>query len=276
MCLKDLLASKPVIMGILNITPDSFSDGGECSSVEGAVERAGEFLKRGATILDIGGESTRPYAAIVSPEAEIIRVLPVIESIIRRYPKAIISIDTRNAVTMKAALDAGASIINDVSALQYDVHSVCVAANSNAPICLMHMKGNPQDMQNAPVYEDVIQEIMAFFIDRIEFCTSNGIDKKRLILDPGLGFGKTLEHNLQILKNLKTFKKLGCPLLIGASRKSFIGKLYNDAPSDQRLGGSIAAALYAVQNGADIVRVHDVEETAQAFRISSSIQSSEE
>lgn len=263
-------------MGILNITPDSFSDGGDYNSVDRAVERAGDFLRQGAAILDIGGESTRPYADAVTPEEEISRVVPVIKAIIEKFPKAVISIDTRNAVVMKVALEAGASIINDVSALQYDPESVKIAAGSDIPVCLMHMKGTPQDMQDKPVYENVIEEIMGFFKERIEFCVKNGVEKERLILDPGIGFGKAVQHNLLILKHIDQFKMLGCPLLVGASRKSFIGKLYNDAPADQRLGGSIAAALYAVQNGANIVRVHDVEETAQALRIFSSIQSSDE
>lgn len=276
MYLKDFLQNKPIIMGILNITPDSFSDGGDYNSVDRAVERAGDFLRQGAAILDIGGESTRPYADAVTPEEEISRVVPVIKAIIEKFPKAVISIDTRNAVVMKVALEAGASIINDVSALQYDPESVKIAAGSDIPVCLMHMKGTPQDMQDKPVYENVIEEIMGFFKERIEFCVKNGVEKERLILDPGIGFGKAVQHNLLILKHIDQFKMLGCPLLVGASRKSFIGKLYNDAPADQRLGGSIAAALYAVQNGANIVRVHDVEETAQALRIFSSIQSSDE
>tara|TARA_B100001989_G_C24545827_1_gene470685 strand:- start:336 stop:1169 length:834 start_codon:yes stop_codon:yes gene_type:complete len=276
MRLKDLLTDTLIIMGILNITPDSFSDGGEYNSVDRAVQRAGEFIKQGALILDIGGESTRPYADIVLPEDEISRVVPVIEGIIKRYPYAVISIDTRNAVTMKAALEVGARIINDVSALQHDPQSIKVAAEYNdAPVCLMHMKGTPQDMQDKPEYVNIIEEIMDFFRERIEFCADHRIRKERLILDPGIGFGKTLQHNLQIIKHFDQFKELGCPLLFGASRKSFIAKLCDEAQTNERLGGSLAAAIYAAGQGADILRVHDVQETAQALKIFSSIQSSE-
>ncbi|MDH5722066.1 MAG: dihydropteroate synthase [Alphaproteobacteria bacterium] len=276
MRLKDLLQNKPVIMGILNITPDSFSDGGHHNSVEKAVERAGGFLSQGATILDIGGESTRPYADVVTPEDEISRVVPVITAIIKKFPEAVISIDTRNSATMRAALDAGASMINDVSALQHDPESIKLATEADVPVCLMHMKGTPEDMQDKPVYEDVIQEITNFFKERVEFCISHDVKKENIILDPGIGFGKTVHHNLLILKHIDQFKSLGYPLLIGASRKSFIAKISENAPVDKRLGGSIASALYASEKGADILRVHDVEETAQALRIYSSIQSSDE
>ncbi len=262
----------PIIMGILNVTPDSFSDGGECNSTGHAVEHALTLLKQGADILDIGGESTRPNAQIVCVEEEINRVVPVIEKI--RDSAEYISIDTRNAVTMRAALNAGANIVNDVSGLSHDPDTINVLSDyDDVPVCIMHMKGTPKDMQNAPHYEDVVDDILSFFELSMERCMTHGVDVSRVILDPGIGFGKTLDHNLKILKSIKRFKSLGCPVLIGASRKSFIGTLSGEDDPKQRLAGSLSVAIHAMEQGADILRVHDVKDTCQALHVYRSVSS---
>lgn len=261
----------PLVMGILNCTPDSFFDGGKYPSVDDAVFRALEMIEQGADIVDVGGESTRPGSAAVSVEEELQRVVPVIAGI-RKKSKTPISIDTTKAAVAKAAVEAGADIINDISALRFDSRMTEVVRETSTPVVLMHMQGTPAAMQIAPTYEHVVEEIHAFFAERIEFCIANGIEKPRIVIDPGIGFGKRLEDNLAILANLGTFTSLGCPILIGLSRKSFIGKLVNEAGSDDRLGGSIAGALLAVQKGASIVRVHDVAETAQALRMMQALQ----
>ncbi|MGH1455517.1 MAG: dihydropteroate synthase [Alphaproteobacteria bacterium] len=263
----------PLIMGIVNVTPDSFFDGGDYNAPQAAINHGLELLGHGADILDIGGESTRPNAEIVSVEDEIARVLPVIKGL--KEKAKFISIDTRNAATMHAAIMAGANIINDVSALTHDPESMGVAAQSALPICLMHMKGTPQTMQNEPTYTDVIDEIMKYFEKRLEECEAHGINPSRVIIDPGIGFGKTLEHNLLILKNLNRFQVLGCPVLLGVSRKSFIGTLDQNAKNAKdRLGGSLAAALYGAFNGdAQILRVHDVADTRQSINVYHAISS---
>lgn len=255
----------PLIMGIVNVTPDSFSDGGQYANAETAVSHGLKLLEQGADILDVGGESTRPNAAEVSVEEEVKRVVPVIEGL--QSTKSVISIDSRNAETIQCAIGAGANLINDVSALSHDVNSLNVAASCSAPICLMHMRGKPETMQENPVYGDVVDEICAYFEDRMELCTRHGIDVSRLILDPGIGFGKTVDHNLDILKNIRRFKSLGCPVLIGASRKSFIGEIVGETHPQDRLGGSLAVAIYAAEHGADILRVHDVAQTVQALKL---------
>lgn len=256
---------KTKIMGIVNVTPDSFSDGGEYDGIS----HAKQLLEEGSDILDIGGESTRPGAETVQLEEEIKRIKPVISTLKGRE----MSIDTRNAQTMQAAIEAGATMLNDVSALRHDPESVNVVAQSNLPVCLMHMQGTPQDMQNRPTYDNVIDEICAFFEERLNFCTKNGIDQKNIILDPGIGFGKTLEHNLTILKNLDQFKKLGCSLLLGVSRKSFIQKITGEDDPKKRLTGSIAASLYNIKY-VDILRVHDVWQTRQALAVFDAIEKS--
>lgn len=249
---------KTKIMGVVNVTPDSFSDGGDYDGVK----HGQKLLEEGADILDIGGESTRPCAKTVYPDEEISRIKPVISSL----KGAEISIDTRNAKTMQAAVEAGATMLNDVSALRYDPESVDVVSQSALPICIMHMQGAPEDMQNAPEYENVIDEICTFFEERLNFCKSNGIKEKNIILDPGIGFGKTLEHNLVILKNLHEFKRFGCKILLGVSRKSFIEKITGESDPKKRLGGSLSAALYNIEH-VDILRVHDVWQTRQALSV---------
>lgn len=261
----------PMIMGVVNVTPDSFSDGGAYLAASKAIAHGKLLLKEGADILDIGGESTRPNAETISVEEEIERILSVIEGLAVHAPY--ISIDTRNAATMQAAIQVGANIINDVSGLTHDPAASDIVAQSGLPVCIMHMKGNPQTMQNAPTYENVIDEIMSFFEERLEFCSRHNIGSKNIILDPGIGFGKTLEHNLSIVKNINKFKVFNCPVLLGASRKSFIGSLCYEPNPEGRIFGSISAALYGLENGADIFRVHDVKETKQAFTVHRAIAS---
>lgn len=267
---KILPGHKPLVMGVLNVTPDSFSDGGLHFTPDGAADHARRLLNEGADIIDIGGESTRPGAKPVSPEQEQERILPVIQALMPLKP--FISVDTRHADTMKKALAAGASMINDVTALQNSPESMDIVAQTNVPVCLMHMQGNPQTMQNNPEYRNIVHEIMEFFVQRISACEKAGIDRKRLILDPGIGFGKTLVHNLEIIRNIDRFHELGCPVLIGASRKSFIARIEEDDGScasheSERKGGSLAAALWCSEKNAHIMRVHDVFETKQALRV---------
>ncbi len=262
----------PLIMGILNVTPDSFSDGGKFARFEAAVAQAMQMQNEGADIIDIGGESSRPGAEPVTAEDEMERVLPVIKEI-RRLSAIPISIDTYKAATAQAALEAGANIVNDISALRFDPAMVDFLARTDVPVILMHMLGTPRDMQQNPTYTDCVKEIGDFFAERIEFCRSRDIGKERIIIDPGIGFGKRLEDNLAILRELEQFKRFGLPLLVGASRKSFIGKV---APSErtagERLGGSIAAAVVAALHGADIIRVHDVAETVEALKVARAIR----
>lgn len=263
--------SSPTIMGVLNITPDSFSDGGTYSDVAHAISCAKNMIRDGAKIIDIGGESTRPGADVVRPEEEIKRIVPVIEQLRKEAwftpGAAALSVDTRNAATMAAALAAGVDLVNDISALTHDPDSVKVLAKSNVPIVLMHMKGTPQTMQNNPCYDDLLKEMMEYFAERVSFCATFGIEKERLILDPGIGFGKTLEHNLLVLGKIKDFHRFGCPLLLGTSRKSFIGHIDGGAQPTERLPGSIASALWGLSMGINIFRVHDVRETRQAFSV---------
>jgi dihydropteroate synthase len=259
-------AGKPLIMGVVNVTPDSFSDGGDCYDPADAVAHGQCLLEEGAHILDIGGESTRPGAYEVSIEEEIRRVTPAI-SALKEQGAPIISIDTRNAKTMQQAVNSGANFINDVSGLQGDPDSVSVVAGSGLPVCIMHMQGTPQTMQDNPNYNNILDEVMAFFEERLSYCEANGVAQNRVILDPGIGFGKTLEHNLTLLKNLKELHRFGCPLLLGVSRKSFIGAITGEADPKQRLAGSLAAALYGLEAGVQIFRVHDVKETRQAFDV---------
>jgi dihydropteroate synthase len=259
-------ASHPVVMGILNVTPDSFSDGGSFTSVDQAVKRAIEIIDEGASIIDIGGESSRPGAEPVSVDEEIRRIAPVIERV-RMQSQVPISIDTCKAQVARAALDAGADIINDISALRFDSEMAALAASTKAPVILMHMLGTPRTMQENPTYVDVVREINEFFVERVAFAVSQGVARDKLILDPGIGFGKRPIDNVTILSRLKEFHRHNLPLLVGASRKSFIGVLDSGAPVDDRLGGSIAAAVWAAINGARIIRVHDVRETVQALKV---------
>lgn len=258
------MSKTPLIMGIVNVTPDSFSDGGKFYDFEKAVAHGLQLLEEGADILDIGGESTRPGAPTIAVEDEIARVIPVIKEL-SMHGKPI-SIDTRNAVTMMAALQAGASIINDVTALQ-GKGSLEVAAQSQAKVCLMHMKGEPQTMQNAPVYKDVVEEVFLFLKKRIQVCIDAGIKHQNIMADVGIGFGKTAEHNLELIRNLDRFQDLNVPVLLGVSRKKFIEAVAGPAPASERLGGSLAVALWGYQKGVDILRVHDVHATRQALKV---------
>lgn len=262
----------PLLMGVVNVTPDSFSDGGDFLDPEKAINHALQLLEEGADILDIGGESTRPGAKTITPEEEQVRILPVIKGIKDQAPKAIISVDTRNSDTMQKAIEYGANIINDVSALTHDPQSLSVVSKVQIPVILMHMQGTPETMQNKPDYHDVVKDILDYLKKRIDDCVTNGIDKNKIICDPGIGFGKTLEDNLMILKNLDKFQALGCPILLGASRKSFIEKLIPGTPADQRLAGSIAAAIKGLDQGVQIFRVHDVKETKQAFTLMNALK----
>lgn len=251
-------------MGILNVTPDSFSDGGKFTHFEHALKQVQQMIYAGATIIDIGGESTRPGAADVSESDELARVIPILKAIKQNFD-VLVSIDTSKAVVMKAAIDNGADIINDVRALQNE-GCLDVVANSNVPVCLMHMQGLPRTMQNKPSYDNVIEDIIDFFEQRIQACLAVGIARERLIIDPGFGFGKTLSQNFKLLANLSKFTKLACPILAGISRKSMIGNLLN-RDVEQRLAGSLSAAILAAQQGAHIIRVHDVEETVDALKV---------
>lgn len=257
----------PRIMGVLNITPDSFSDGGADDSAEAAVARGLSLIEGGADFLDIGGESTRPGAAPVSITEEQDRVLPVIEGLNAAGAIAPISIDTRNAATARAAFRAGARLFNDVSALSHDPDSLAFAAEAGATVCLMHASGDPRTMQDNPTYRNVLIDIFAYLEDRVAACIEAGIAKDKIIVDPGIGFGKTLQHNVSILSGLSAFQGLGVPVLIGASRKAFIGRLSGETIAAKRAPGSVAAALVAAGQGAQIIRAHDVVETRQALNV---------
>ena len=252
-------------MGILNITPDSFSDGGKYNrSPEKALKQAKKMLKAGADIIDIGGESTRPGALKISTQEEIARVVPLIE-LIKKECSCTISIDTSKAKVMQAAVKAGADIINDVKALQ-GKNALKTAIKLNVPVCLMHMQGTPKTMQQAPKYQNVVEDVLRYLLNRAHQCQKAGLKKQHIILDLGFGFGKTQENNLTLLKNLNRFCNLGYPILVGISRKTMIGEILNQ-PINKRLYGSLSAAVYATMQGAKILRVHDVKETVQAIQI---------
>lgn len=266
------LAGGPWVMGVVNVTPDSFSDGGDFYNTDAAIEHGLALIKAGANILDIGGESTRPGATPVEVQEEVRRVIPVIKALAGKG--AVISIDTRNADTMQAALSAGANAINDVSALRHDSKSIGVAKEAQVPVFLMHMQGDPQNMQINPQYNNVIDDIYEFLKQRIITCETHGIDADLLCIDPGIGFGKTVGDNLLILRNISKFHDLGVPVLLGASRKSFIGKLSDEEDAGERLGGSLASVIWGLSQGVQIFRVHDVRETVQAFKIYEAIAAS--
>jgi dihydropteroate synthase len=257
--------SRPCVMGILNVTPDSFSDGGDFFGPDDALRRGERMAEEGADILDIGGESTRPGSATVSVEEEIDRIVPVIEALRSRIDLPI-SVDTSKPEVMRAAVTAGAGMINDVRAL-CGAGALQAAVDSGVPVCLMHMQGLPRTMQEAPRYLDVVREVREFLRHRMDACTAAGIAAERLLLDPGFGFGKTLEHNIELLAGLGDLCSLGRPLLVGMSRKSMIGAL-TGRPVAERLAGSLAAAVLAVERGARLVRVHDVASTVDALRVS--------
>lgn len=265
--------NRPRIMGILNITPDSFSDGGDFISRDAAVARARAMIAEGADILDIGGESTRPGARAVSEQEELDRVIPVIQAVAGEFAVPI-SVDTSKATVMREAVAAGAGLINDVMALR-DAGALETAAALEVPVCLMHMKGLPRTMQHDPHYQDVVAEVLTFLRARVEACVAAGVPAERLLLDPGFGFGKTLRHNLLLLRHLDRFLELQLPLLVGISRKSMIGAVLDDAPVDQRLAGGMACAVMAVERGAAIIRTHDVKPTADAVRMADAVMSCE-
>ena len=256
-------------MGVLNVTPDSFSDGGKFSEVERAVARAREMAAAGADIIDVGGESTRPGAEPVSTEEELRRVVPVIE----RLRDLAVSIDTTKTIVAERALAAGAQIVNDISALRFDERMVDVVRDAGAGVVLMHMKGTPQTMQQEAHYAQVVTEVLGFLRARVAFAVDRGIAREQIAVDPGIGFGKTVEHNLRLLAHLDEFRSLGCSILVGASRKSFIGKVLaplgagQGREADDRLWGSVAAAAWALTHGANVVRVHDVAETVDVVRM---------
>lgn len=264
------LGHHTLIMGILNVTPDSFSDGGIFNSVEAAVENAERMAAEGADIIDIGGESSRPGSDPVPAEVEINRVLPVIKALVKRIETPI-SIDTYKSSVARHALDAGACIVNDISALRGDPGMASVIAETDVPVVLMHMKGTPKDMQINPRYDgSLIFDIISFLAARIQFARDKGISPDKIIIDPGIGFGKTVAHNLEIIRRLRELKTLGKPILIGTSRKSFIGKVLN-LPVDDRLEGTAATIAVAIVNGADIVRVHDVNRITKVARMTDAI-----
>lgn len=252
------------VMGILNVTPDSFSDGGKFNSFDNALKQVEQMIDNGVDIIDIGGESTRPGAVDVSVQDEILRVIPLLKAIKSRFDINV-SIDTSKSEVMSEAIIYGADMINDVRALQ-NKGCLDVVAQSDIAICLMHMQGMPRTMQENPLYDDVINDILDFFKQRIQCCEQRGINKERLILDPGFGFGKTLAHNYEVLAHFAQFTTLGLPVLAGISRKSMIGNLLN-REVDERLAGSLTAAIVAVQQGANIIRVHDVQESVDAINI---------
>ncbi len=260
------LTSRPLVMGVLNVTPDSFSDGGQFADTAAALAHAGQMVREGADIIDIGGESTRPGAKPVSSAEQIQRTQPVIAAIRDQFPETHVSIDTQSAEVTAAAVAAGACMVNDISALRADPDMACGVAEAGAYVVLMHMQGTPTTMQVDPQYDDVVSEIEAFLRERIEFAVSCGIARERIIVDPGVGFGKTTEHNLQILAGLNRFTELG-PVLLGTSRKSFIGKILGIDDPQRRLSGTIVTNTIGLLAGVSILRVHDVLQARQAVEL---------
>lgn len=261
-----LAMDTPQIMGIVNVTPDSFSDGGVHENPDVAVASGLEMVRDGATLLDIGGESTRPGAVFVPPEVEVARVEPVIAGL-RAKTDTTISVDTRKTAVAQAAVGAGATLVNDVSGFTFDAGLAAYCAAAQVPVCVMHSQGDPETMQNNPTYDDVLLDVFDYLKSRIDALIATGIPKTQIIADPGIGFGKTLDHNLLLLNRISLFHGLGVPILLGASRKKFIGTIGRAEPADRRAPGSVAVALAAIAQGVQIVRVHDVAETAQALRL---------
>ena len=262
---------RTLIMGILNVTPDSFSDGGSFIEKDAITAQVKNMLSYDVDIIDVGGESSRPFSEPVSIAEELKRVIPAIQAI-RRINKTIsISIDTTKAEVAQKAIAAGAKIINDISALRFDPEMIEVALKNNVPVIIMHMKGTPKNMQDEPHYEDIIDEIIFFLKERIAWAEDKGLSRERIIVDPGIGFGKTIRHNLLILKNVNEFKKIGCPVLIGHSRKAFIGKIL-DLESNERDSATASVSAYCAAKGIDIIRVHNVEINAQAIRMAEAIK----
>ena len=262
---RTIRLDQPQVMAVLNVTPDSFSDGGRFADAGAATDAGADMAAAGAAIIDVGGESTRPGASPVWGGDEVERTVSVIEQLARGG--AAVSIDTRQAEVMTAALGVGARLVNDVSALTFDPRSAEVVAAAGVPVVLMHHQGSPETMQDSPRYDDVLVEVYQWLEERIEAAESTGIARSNILVDPGFGFGKTVAHNLELMNGLALLHSLGCPIVLGASRKRTIGALSNEAPADKRLGGSIAFALKAVEQGVQIVRAHDVVETVQALKV---------
>lgn len=258
-------------MGILNSTPDSFNDGGKYNVVSSALDRISIMLKEGASIIDVGGESTRPNAEPVSEEEELLRVIPILKKAVPMFKDAVFSIDTTKYEVAKQALELGVHFVNDVSGLEKDPQLADLCAKHNATYILMHSQGNPQTMQKKPTYGNVMVEVHEFFEQKIEILKSKGVEK--IIIDPGIGFGKKLEHNLSLIAHLDNFKKIGFPVLVGASRKSMIGQILDNRPTEDRLAGTLAVHYHSLLQGADILRVHDIKEASDSIRIFNAIQS---
>ncbi len=264
---------KLLVMGILNVTPDSFYDHGAFFSPDRALDHALAMIDEGADIIDVGGESTRPFSEPTPLAEELARILPVIEAV-RKHSDVPLSVDTYKAAVARAAIDAGADIINDISSLSFDPDMAGVVAASGVPVVLMHIKGTPRDMQKDPVYEDVVGEIREFFVERIAFARSAGIDEEDIVIDPGIGFGKRVQDNLAIIRELGRLKELGQPLLMGTSMKSFIGRIAGTAALEDRAEGTLASVAMSVWNGADIVRVHDVLRTRRVVTFMEALMAS--
>ena len=271
MHIAKLVHDGPVVMGILNVTPDSFSDGGRFISRDNALRQAEAMIAGGAAIVDVGGESTRPGARAIADDEEIDRVIPVISAIAQSFDIAV-SVDTSKASVMREAVNAGASMINDVRALR-EPGALQAAAELDVPVCLMHMQGAPRTMQDDPQYVDVVADVADFLRQRISACEAAGVNREKVVVDPGFGFGKTPAHNIELLARLAEFRELGCPIMAGLSRKSTLGEL-TGKPVDERAAASVAAAVLAVVNGASIVRVHDVTETVDALRVTQAVLNS--
>ncbi|QRY79597.1 dihydropteroate synthase [Pseudomonas sp. PDNC002] len=265
--------TRPHVMGILNVTPDSFSDGGRFDQLEAALRHAAEMVEAGATLIDIGGESTRPGARVVSPTEELERVAPVVEAIVRELD-VVISVDTSTPAVMRETARLGAGLINDVRSLQRD-GALDAAVDTGLPVCLMHMRGEPGNMQDDPRYADILEEVRGFLEERIAACAAVGIARERIVIDPGFGFAKTQSHNLNLFRQMDRLMEMGCPLLVGVSRKSMIGRALGREVGE-RLYGSLALAALAVSKGASIIRVHDVAETVDVVRMIHAVESAKE
>jgi dihydropteroate synthase len=257
----------PILMGVLNVTPDSFSDGGKYNTTFRALDHVKNMIDFGAHIIDVGGESTRPGAKSVSDQDEIVRVSETIQSIKNKYSNQLISLDTRKSKVMQHGISIGVDMLNDVSALDFDQLSYQVVKDSGKPIILNHSQGIPENMQNNPTYDNVLLDIFDYFENKIKFLKDNGIKDEQIIIDPGIGFGKTLEHNLEIISKISIFHSLGYPIMVGPSRKSFIGKIMGEKDNPQRLGGTIASVLYSYLQGIQLFRVHDIQETSEALKV---------
>ena len=257
----------PILVGVLNLTPDSFSDGGKYNTTFRAIDHVKNMIDYGAHIIDVGGESTRPGAKPVSDHDEIARVSETIQLIKKKYPNQLISLDTRKSKVMQHGISIGVDMLNDVSALDFDQQSYQIVKDSGKPIILNHSQGIPENMQNNPFYANVLLDIFDYFENKIKFLKNNGIKDEQIIIDPGIGFGKTLDHNLEIISKISLFHSLGYPIMVGPSRKSFIGKIMGEKDNSQRLGGTIASVLYSYLQGIQLFRVHDIQETSEALKV---------